>query len=280
MLQHRLIGQPRACPYCGPSSPLSLLRRKKLIMDILQCGNCRLIFRWPIDDPEELDVHYESGFAEAAPQVRTPDPNDLQTLIENDFAPIFGPDLKHKIAVLKAIRGNGRVLDYGCSWGYTCALMRKNGYETVGFEISKWRAEYARTNLGLTVIDSVAGLGTMPNGCFDIIYSNHVLEHLQGIRDALDTFARLLSSDGIALHVIPNFGGGAWQSGEWINWIGQDHPIAPTIEFFKMALPAAGFGRLKFASTPFDESALSTITDPDRESSMLEGHELLIVSQK
>jgi 2-polyprenyl-3-methyl-5-hydroxy-6-metoxy-1,4-benzoquinol methylase len=280
MLRHRLNDQPRVCPYCGPTSPLSLLRRKKLIMDILQCGNCRLIFRWPLDDPNEMDIHYETEFAEEAPQVRAPDPKDLQTLIENDFAPIFGPDPKHKMSVLKAVRGNGRVLDYGSSWGYTCALLRKNGYETVGFEVSKSRAEYARKNLGITVINTAAGLDSMPDGSFDIVYSNHVLEHIQGIRDALGSFARLLRTDGIAFHVLPNFGGGAWRSGEWINWIGEDHPIAPTIEFFKKALPAAGFGRFKFASTPFDERALTAITDPDRESPPTEGNELLIVAQK
>jgi SAM-dependent methyltransferase len=158
--------------------------------------------------------------------------------------------------------------------------MRKNGYETVGFEVSKSRAEYARKNLGLTVIDSVAGLDSMPDGSFDIIYSNHVLEHLQGIRDALASFARLLRGDGIAFHVLPNFSGEAWRSGEWINWIGEDHPIAPTMEFFKKALPAAGFGRFKFASTPFDGKALAAVTDLSRESSQLDGYELLIVAQK
>ncbi len=67
MLGHRLRGQPRVCPYCGPGSPISRLRRKKLIVDILQCDNCRLIFRWPADTLEELDRHYDSQYAEEAP---------------------------------------------------------------------------------------------------------------------------------------------------------------------------------------------------------------------
>src|SRR5690242_18074402 len=128
MLLHRLRRQPRVCPYCGPSSRVSRILRKKLIMDILQCARCHLIFRWPLDTTEELEKHYETEFAEEAPQVRLPGPSELQTLIKEEFASLFGPDLAHKLSILKAIRGHGRVLDYGCSWGYTTYLMRKKGF--------------------------------------------------------------------------------------------------------------------------------------------------------
>jgi len=280
MLLHRMRRQPRVCPYCGPSSPVSRMRRKKLIMDILQCSKCHLIFRWPLDTEEELDTHYETEFAEESPQVRLPKPGELQTLIKDDFARMFGPDLAHKISILKAVRRQGRVLDYGCSWGYTPYLMRKNGYEAAGFEVSKSRAEYARINLGLTVIDSLAALDSVPAGSFDIVFSNNVLEHLPSIGDALASCARLLADDGIAMHVLPNFSGRARRSGEWLQWIGEDHPVAPTMEFFETALPAAGLRRFKFATSPFDEEAIKAVMDRSRPSSQLDGDELLIVAQK
>jgi 2-polyprenyl-3-methyl-5-hydroxy-6-metoxy-1,4-benzoquinol methylase len=280
MLLHRMRRQPRVCPYCGPSSPVSRMRRKKLIMDILQCGKCHLIFRWPLDTAAELDTHYETQFAEESPQVRLPKPSELRTLMKSDFATMFGPDLAHKIGILKAIRPEGRVLDYGCSWGYTTHLMQKNGYEAVGFEVSKSRAEYARMNLGLTVIDSLAALDSVPAGSFDVVFSNNVLEHLSSIGAALGSCARLLADDGIALHVLPNFSGRARRSGEWIQWIGEDHPVAPTMEFFETALTAAGFRRFKFATTPLDEKALAAVMDRSGPSSQLDGDELLVVAQK
>jgi 2-polyprenyl-3-methyl-5-hydroxy-6-metoxy-1,4-benzoquinol methylase len=280
MLLHRMRRQPRVCPYCGPSSPVSRMERKKLIMDILQCGKCRLIFRWPLDTAEDLDIHYETQFAEESPQVRLPEPSDLPTLIKSDFATIFGPDLGHKMSILKAVRRHGRVLDYGCSWGYSSYLMRKNGYEVVGLEVAKSRAEYARKYLGITVIDTLAALDSVPAGSFDIVYTNNVLEHLPSIGDALASCARLLADDGIAMHVLPNFSGRARRSGQWLHWIGEDHPVAPTIEFFQTALPAAGLRRFKFATTPLDEDAIAAIMDPSRQSSQLDGDELLIVAQK
>src|SRR6202043_815483 len=102
------------------------------------------------------------------PQVRLPNLSELQTLVKDDFVSLFGPDLAHKISILKAVRRQGRVLDYGCSWGYTPYLMRKNGYEATGLEVSKSRADYARNNLGLAVIDSLAALESVPAGSFDV----------------------------------------------------------------------------------------------------------------
>ena len=280
MLHHRMRRQPRVCPYCGPSSPVSRMMRKKLIMDILQCDKCHLIFRWPLDTEGEVDKHYEMEFAEESPQVRLPNLSELQTLVKGDFTSLFGPDLAHKISILKAIRPQGRVLDYGCSWGYTPYLMRKLGYEAAGFEVSKSRAEYARNHLALTVVDSLAALDSVPAGSFDVVFSNNVLEHLPSIGNALASCARLLTDDGIALHVLPNFSGRARRSGEWLQWIGEDHPVAPTMEFFETALPAAGLRRFKFATSPFDEDAITAVMDRSRPSSQLDGDELLIVAQK
>jgi 2-polyprenyl-3-methyl-5-hydroxy-6-metoxy-1,4-benzoquinol methylase len=279
MLEHRLRGQPRVCPYCGPTAPVHRLRRKKFIVDILQCNNCRLIFRWPMDTPEELDRHYDSQFAEEAPQVRLPEPRELPALLAADFAPLFG-DLRHKIDVLRAVKPTGRALDYGCSWGYATSVLRKNGYEASGFEISKPRASYAREHLGVPVFDTLAALESVPAGSFDIIYSNHVLEHVPTIGKTLALFARLLRDDGMAFHILPNFTGKTARSGLWLAWIGEDHPIAPTVEFFEKALPAAGLGRFQFASSPFDSETIAGIRGRASFPAQLDGDELLIVVQK
>lgn len=279
MLRHRLRDQPRVCPCCGSSSTVSRMQRKKLFVNILRCGRCRLIFRWPADTPEELSVHYESQYAEEAPQVRVPEPRELQALLDSNFASIFG-DLNDKIGLLRALKPNGRVLDYGCSWGYATHLLRKSGYDAVGFEISRSRADYGRKHLGVTVIDSLAELEALPDGSFDIIYSNHVLEHVPSICKTLALLARLLKEDGVAFHILPNFGGRAARSGKWLEWIGEDHPIAPTVEFFQLALPAAGLGRLKFASSPFDEDVVARMASQFGGPSQLDGEELLVVAHK
>ena len=276
MLRHRLRGQARICPYCGPGSEIKRLRRKKLLVDILQCQGCKLIFRWPADTPEELDRHYESEYAEAAPQVRLPSAEELKRLLEEEFRPLFA-DVSHKVRVLKSLRDGGKALDFGCSWGYATSLLRKYGFDTIGFEVSKKRASYARERLGLNIIDSVQALDALPSGSFDVIYSNHVLEHLPSIRNSLKLFARLLKSDGLGFHVLPNFTGKTARSGAWLAWIGEDHPIAPTHEFFQVALQDAGFPRFRFTSSPFSEQMGAELRAG--QTGDLEGDELLVLTR-
>jgi hypothetical protein len=154
MIHHRSTQQPRACPYCGPSSTLELVRRKKLIMDILQCKSCHLIFRWPTDTPQENETYYQDEFAEDTPQVVPPKHDELRALMQNNFLE-SALDINHKILVLKALRPAGRVLDFGCSWAYGTYQIQPHGYDVIGLEISKPRAEFGRRLLGQNVIDTL-----------------------------------------------------------------------------------------------------------------------------
>ncbi len=278
MIRHRLEKQPRSCPYCGPSSAVRLVRRKKFIMDILECGTCRLIFRWPVDTPQEHDVHYHDEFAVDAPQIALPGPEELRSLMQSNFAG-SALDLNAKIRVLKALRETGRVLDFGCSWGYGTFQLRQHGYDAMGFEISKPRADYARKELSLVVIDSLDELNSLPASSFNIIFSNHVLEHILPIGDALVSLTRLLTKDGIAFHVLPNFTGRSARTGMWLKWIGEDHPIAPTIEFFEGAFPRAGL-QPQFGSSPFDENTITSPPGASEKTLAVDGDELLVVARK
>jgi len=185
-------------------TPLTLLRRKKLVLDVLRCEACRLVFRWPMDTPEESYEYYQDVFSRDAPQVILPGAGELQGILAKGFdgTPL---DLTDRIRVLKAIRQAGRVLDYGCSWGYGTHQLLQPGYQTMGFEISRPRALYARKYLGLDVLDDFEAVRLLPAQSFDVIFSNHVLEHLTHLREALDEMARLLCAGGLLFHVLPNF---------------------------------------------------------------------------
>jgi len=279
LIRHRLQRQPRVCPYCGPSSSLRLIRRKKLIMDILQCETCHLIIRWPTDTPQEHDLYYQQEFAEDSPQVILPTPKELRVLVQNNFlgSPL---DINHKIRVLKALRPAGRVLDFGCSWAYGTYQLQRHGFDATGFEISRPRADYGRTNLGQKVIDSFEELNALQPESFHIIFTNHVVEHLPDIRKSLSQLAGLLSKGGFVFHVLPNFTGKRAKSGFWLKWIGEDHPIAPTIDFFEYAIPRSGLLSPVFGSSPFDESLMAALTGQPGAMLSTDGDELLVYAHK
>jgi SAM-dependent methyltransferase len=279
ILHHRWHGQPRKCPYCGPSSIVKLVRRKKLIVEILQCQTCQLWFRWPTDSPDEHDKYYQEDFAGDSPQVILPDRQQLDSLKSSNFfnSPL---DINSKVRLVNSLRPGGRVLDFGSSWGYGTYQLQQCGLDAVGFEISKPRAEYGRAMLGLTIIDTLDELEKLPAGSFDVVFSNHVVEHLPNIAAAFPLLTRLLNANGFVFHVLPNFMGRKARSGYWVKWIGEDHPIAPAMPFFEYAIPRAGLTMPTFGSNPFDERMAESLAGRSKESLSTEGDELLVYAEK
>src|ERR1022692_728485 len=102
ILHHRWHGQVRACPYCGPSTIVKLVRRKKLIVEILQCQSCHLWFRWPTDTSREHDRYYQEDFAGDSPQVILPESSELRLLTSTNFSgsPL---DITSKVQVLQSL---------------------------------------------------------------------------------------------------------------------------------------------------------------------------------
>lgn len=247
------------------------------MLDIIRCESCRLIFRWPNDSEEESRVYYEHVYSESHPQVKLPSASQLKELIDRNFAgtPL---DLGPKITLLKAIRPHCRVLDYGCSWGYGTQQLVREGFDAVGFEISQRRAAYGRENLNLNIIANLEGLKSSPQGSFDVIFSHHVIEHLQDIRSVFEMMSHLLAKDGLMFHVLPNFTGRLARTGEWLKWIGEEHPLAPTVEFFSNALPQFGFYNFCFGSSPFDQELALALENSHRNSTQTEGDELLCLA--
>jgi 2-polyprenyl-3-methyl-5-hydroxy-6-metoxy-1,4-benzoquinol methylase len=279
LLRHRWLGQPRVCPYCGPSSIVMLVRRKKLIVEILQCQTCHLWFRWPSDTSEEHDEYYQDDFAGDSPQVVLPDSVELSSLMNKSFSgsPL---DINSKALVLYEVCPGGKVLDFGSSWGYGTYQLQLRGFDAVGFEISKPRAEYGREKMGLNIIDTIQELEAMPAGTFDVVFSNHVVEHLPKIAEIFSLLTRLLKNGGFVFHVLPNFMGKMARSGYWLKWIGEDHPIAPAMPFFEFAIPRAGLNKPVFASSPFDNSIAEALKGRPHASLSTEGDELLVFARR
>jgi 2-polyprenyl-3-methyl-5-hydroxy-6-metoxy-1,4-benzoquinol methylase len=279
ILYHRMHGQPHVCPYCGPSSVVKLVRRKKLIVEIMQCQTCQLWFRWPADTPHEHDSYYQEEFAGDAPQILLPESDELRLLENTNFSG-SALDINNKIRVLQALHPGGRVLDFGCSWGYGTHQLRQHGFDAVGFEISRPRAEYGRTKLGLNIIDTSDELAELPEGSFDIVFSNHVVEHLPDIGRMFAMLTRLLHQNGFVFHVLPNFMGKKARSGQWVKWIGEDHPIAPAMPFFNIAMPRAGLTKPIFGSDPFDDRMAQALNAELSTNLSTDGDELLVYAHK
>jgi SAM-dependent methyltransferase len=278
MIRHRLSHRKAACPYCGESSRLQRIARKKLVLDVLQCEQCLLMFRWPVETREEFYTFYQGEYAEGA-ITDVPLPDELARLCLTEFR--GGPlDLAGKIKIVRALVPAGRALDYGCSWGYGVHQLRQAGFDALGFEISARRAAFGRTGLGVEILENREALESLPEGSFDVLFSNHVVEHLPDLGAAFEQFRRLLRREGLLFLVLPNFDGERARHGSLIRWIGAAHPVAPTRKFFLRNLPTHAFADVRCGSGPFTETAVEQISQGRFDALPTEGDELLVIARK
>jgi hypothetical protein len=167
---------------------------------LVRCPSCRLLYRAPTDPPALDEIFYQRDYSEGY-TTDCPRREDLLAFLKNHF---IGSerDYSSKIAVVRALgMGSGaRVLDYGASWGYGTWQLRASGYDTIGYEINRSRARYARTALGVPVHDTIKELV----GPFDLFFCSHVLEHISALKELIRFAVNLLKSGGVFLAFTPN----------------------------------------------------------------------------
>jgi SAM-dependent methyltransferase len=239
MLRARFDAARRACPYCG-SRWSRRLQRKWLLIEARECAHCGLFFRCPTDDPAWARRYYEAEYAEKT-IVALPDAAGLRGMLEGRFrgTPF---DRSARLADLARLApAGGRVLDFGSSWGYALPQLKAAGFDAVGYEPSVRRAEYGRKYLGARIETEWDALLRAGAG-FDLVYADHVVEHLAEPRKYLDGWGALLRPGGRALVYVPNGGGEkARRLGtRWGPLVGEPHTVALTAAWFRRNLPNHG----------------------------------------
>ena len=265
-------GQDRNCPYCR-SEKTEFLARKKILLELRRCNACSLMFRYPKDDSDVSIEYYQSDYSEGM-TTDIPGTDEIAHLLETNFS---GTDLdsSRNISIVMANSNKGKILDYGCSWGYAGFQFAKLGYDVTGFEISKPRAKFGREKLGVEIVDEFSQIDALPDNSFDVIYTRHVLEHVSNLHDAFETFQRLLKRDGTLFIFVPNAGGeDARRMGtKWGHHISEKHVLALDKSFFNKALTEFGFS-LQYNSWPHDKPLQDANSDE-----ALDGIELLVVAK-
>lgn len=92
------------------------------------------------------------------------------------------------------------VLDFGCGNGGMLNLISKTVQRADGLEVNPKSAEVARS-LGLSVYSSIEELPATPT--YDVIVSNHVLEHVRNPSLTLETLRKSLKSGGLFVVKLP-----------------------------------------------------------------------------
>jgi SAM-dependent methyltransferase len=106
----------------------------------------------------------------------------------------------------QAPSSKARILDLGCANGGLLGALKCRGFsDLTGVDPSE---ACARATRELHDVEAVAAsLYSLPDlGLFDVITLSHVLEHLEDLRGAVQSFARVLRPDGIVYIEVPDAG--------------------------------------------------------------------------
>lgn len=110
----------------------------------------------------------------------------------------------------KVPRGEITILDMGCGRGAFVGKLRKLGWRAFGFEVDPRFIKagavvetlFEEQSPILTILRS-DGRAPFPEGYFDVILSNQVLEHIGDLDTAISEMRRLLKPGGMMLHYFP-----------------------------------------------------------------------------
>ncbi len=195
-------GQKIQCTYCK-SENCKEIDRKYLVTKLMECRNCHLYFRYPVDKQEENADFYQTEYQESD-NITTdlPDPSLLKKMKDEGFT--VGNKNADRYLDLFARLFPGekslRIIDYGSSWGYTSYQFKQAGHQVQGYEISRSRASYGIENLEVDICMDEKLLRKENH----IFFSSHVIEHHPDIASMISLAESLLINGGYFVAFCPN----------------------------------------------------------------------------
>lgn len=99
---------------------------------------------------------------------------------------------------------NGKAIDFGCGNGIFTNLLKENlpEWEIFGFEISTTALENARKRYPNCKFLPISEIENHKNK-FDLVFSHHVLEHVENINETFDQLSSISNKSSKHLHILP-----------------------------------------------------------------------------
>lgn len=188
------------CPMCGGETRNHEAGGPDLLLQ--RCQGCGIVF---------LPMHISA--AEYARQMETEFFSDGFAARHNIWQARFDQwKARQTLRRLRRFVHGGRLLEVGVGSGVFLNAANLAGFDCTGMEASSHIADHVRRIYKLPVLQGYLEdfSCTTPQGRFDVIVMNHVLEHMPDPRAMLHRVSALLNKGGI-LHIsVPNIA--AWEA--------------------------------------------------------------------
>ena len=178
------------CPVCESVQDAVLVGRAGLVPgavhDLVECPDCLVRYFDPVPSAAELDSFYNASYYRFD---RWHDRGKGQVYARR----------------LVRWKDTGRFLDVGCAAGFFIdEIRRRTGWEVRGVDFGAEAVRFARDELGLDVVRGDLGDAGFPDGYFDYIHMNNVLEHVRDPAGLLGECRRIIKPDGRLYLSVPN----------------------------------------------------------------------------
>lgn len=128
-------------------------------------------------------------------------------------------NLKSKKSLVTKYAGDGKILDIGAGVGDLVSVLKKSGYDAVGYEPSAKARTFAARK-GIELLDQTTSIQA---NSIQVITMYHVLEHVPDYRKQIANIENWLKEDGILILALPNYKS---LDAKWFKnyWAGYDVP--------------------------------------------------------
>ncbi|MGB9924874.1 MAG: class I SAM-dependent methyltransferase [Methanothrix sp.] len=233
------------------------------VWSLMECPACQLVWLNPRPISEDIGKLYCQYFTHQVVEAPSGALSGLkksvkESVLRSGFGyPIDGShtimgQVLGRIGPLREIVGGGvmwlrgeergRLLDVGCGNGMFLDRMRQLGWEVAGVEPDAAAVAVAREMLGLEVFQGLLEDAKFPDGHFDAITMNHVIEHVPDPIGTLKACQRVLRPGGKLVVVTPNIEslGRRKFDDAWLHWDPPRHLHIFSPQSLRLAAERAG----------------------------------------
>ena len=193
-----------SCMCCGSNAITQVLVCKdhtvsKEEFEIWECSNCTFRFTQNVPDEVNIGAYYQS--AEYVSHSDT-----KQGLINRLYHIVRNHTLQSKRNLVKKVTSlkTGNLLDVGAGTGAFAHTMLQAQWKATALEPDATARANALLNYNLK-LSELTNLHQLENNSFDAITMWHVPEHVHDLDGYLQTYLRILKTDGSLIIAVPNY---------------------------------------------------------------------------
>ncbi len=188
------------CPACGnKSDPDTILEignpEWQVNTRLVQCASCELLYYFNPPSEEFVKQYYESEWNNKIESFENHKLNAYRRVKKR---------LSDLVAELEYDNPDAKILDIGCGTGDLLAGFQEAGYNDVwGCEMSPFRVAVSQNRFPDRIFSG--GFENVPDDMrFDIIYANHVIEHIYTPSKAFAWMKSHLTENGMIILSVPD----------------------------------------------------------------------------